>query len=101
MSSSLLLPGANAKGAERYGELLEASRPALPDRSPRATIALLMALLSFPDDGQDFDALSQSADVAMYRAKLDGRNTYRFFTPEMQGSPRCAVTGKMHWCRVF
>nr|MBP8141433.1 EAL domain-containing protein [Acidovorax sp.] len=48
------------------------------------TIAPSMGIAVFPDDGQDFDSLSQSADVAMYRAKLDGRNTYRFFTPEMQ-----------------
>jgi EAL domain-containing protein (putative c-di-GMP-specific phosphodiesterase class I) len=32
----------------------------------------------------DFDTLTQSADVAMYHAKLDGRNTFRFFTPEMR-----------------
>ncbi len=43
-----------------------------------------MGIALFPDDGCDFDTLTQSADVAMYRAKLDGRNTYRFFTPEMQ-----------------
>ncbi|MEZ4049958.1 EAL domain-containing protein, partial [Salmonella enterica] len=43
-----------------------------------------MGIALFPSDGSDFETLTQSADVAMYRAKLDGRNTYRFFTPEMQ-----------------
>ena len=43
-----------------------------------------MGIALFPQDGHDFDTLTQSADVAMYRAKLDGRNTFRFFTPEMQ-----------------
>jgi EAL domain-containing protein (putative c-di-GMP-specific phosphodiesterase class I) len=38
----------------------------------------------YPDDGEDFDTLSKCADVAMYRAKRDGRNNYRFFTQEMQ-----------------
>jgi EAL domain-containing protein (putative c-di-GMP-specific phosphodiesterase class I) len=38
----------------------------------------------YPDDGKDFDTLSKCADVAMYRAKHDGRNNYRFFTAEMQ-----------------
>lgn len=38
----------------------------------------------YPEDGKDFDTLYQHADVAMYRAKKDGRNNYRFFTHEMQ-----------------
>ncbi|MBI3480350.1 MAG: EAL domain-containing protein [Nitrosomonadales bacterium] len=38
----------------------------------------------YPDDGEDFDTLYQHADVAMYRAKHDGRNNFRFFTQEMQ-----------------
>ena len=38
----------------------------------------------YPADGTDFDRLYQCADVAMYRAKRDGRNCFRFFTSEMQ-----------------
>jgi diguanylate cyclase (GGDEF)-like protein len=37
-----------------------------------------------PDDGQQLDALLKNAETAMYRVKDDGRNSYRFFTPEMQ-----------------
>ncbi|ART56773.1 hypothetical protein CBP36_10205 [Acidovorax carolinensis] len=37
-----------------------------------------------PDDGQQLDALLKNAETAMYRVKEDGRNSYRFFTPEMQ-----------------
>lgn len=37
----------------------------------------------YPDDGPDFDTLLKKADMAMYRAKHDGGNTYRFFNPEM------------------
>jgi diguanylate cyclase (GGDEF)-like protein/PAS domain S-box-containing protein len=40
----------------------------------------------FPEDGEHLEALSRSADTAMYRAKQEGRNCYRFFTPEMQAS---------------
>ena len=36
-----------------------------------------------PDDGSDPDCLLKNADMALYRAKEDGRGTYRFFEPAM------------------
>ena len=36
-----------------------------------------------PTDGHDPDQLLKSADMALYRAKADGRGTCRFFEPEM------------------
>jgi diguanylate cyclase (GGDEF)-like protein len=36
-----------------------------------------------PEDGEDADQLIKKADMALYRAKLDGRATYRFFEPHM------------------
>jgi len=38
----------------------------------------------YPDDGVDFQGLAKSADAAMYCAKQEGRNRYRFFSQEMQ-----------------
>lgn len=38
----------------------------------------------YPDDGADAEALSKNADTAMYRAKQQGRNTYAFYTQQMQ-----------------
>ena len=36
-----------------------------------------------PDDGDDPHTLLKNADIALYKAKDEGRNTLRFFTPEM------------------
>ncbi len=37
----------------------------------------------FPDDGPDAETLIKNADTAMYQAKENGRQSYRFFTPAM------------------
>ena len=37
----------------------------------------------FPDDGVEPDVLLKNADLALYRAKAEGRGTYRFFEPGM------------------
>ena len=36
-----------------------------------------------PNDGNEPDHLLKNADMALYRAKEDGRGTYRFFEPDM------------------
>lgn len=40
----------------------------------------------FPNSGETVDDLMKNADAAMYEAKQNGRNTYRFFEPAMHAS---------------
>ncbi len=37
----------------------------------------------YPDDGHDAETLIKNADTAMYQAKENGRQSYRFFKPAM------------------
>ena len=81
----LVLPDTNADGAARVArKVLEVITQ--PNRIEQHDLAITpsIGIAMYPDDGEHFDALSRCADVAMYRAKHDGRNNYRFFTSEMQ-----------------
>jgi len=46
-------------------------------------ISTSIGVALFPQDGQDPDALLQHAELALYRAKAQGRGQYRFFEPAM------------------
>jgi len=81
----LILPDTDADGAAHVaGKLLEAIAQPYQIEEFELTVTLSIGIALYPGDGEDFEALSQCADAAMYRAKHDGRNTYRFFTAEMQ-----------------
>jgi diguanylate cyclase (GGDEF)-like protein len=41
-----------------------------------------IGIAMFPADGTDVQTLTKNADMAMYRAKEDGKNGFRFFTEE-------------------
>ncbi|MCG7873106.1 MAG: EAL domain-containing protein [Candidatus Thiodiazotropha lotti] len=62
--------------------LNELSRPF--DLAAQEThVSASIGITIYPQDGSDTGMLLQNADTAMYQAKEDGRNTYRFFTWEM------------------
>ena len=47
------------------------------------TLTASIGITLHPDDASDPDTLIKYADTAMYRAKQAGRDTYRFFTAQM------------------
>jgi diguanylate cyclase (GGDEF)-like protein/PAS domain S-box-containing protein len=49
----------------------------------RVNIGTSIGIALAPTDGCDPDTLMKRADLALYRAKSDGRNGYRFFDPHM------------------
>ena len=46
-------------------------------------VSASIGISTYPEDAQDRQALLRNADVAMYRAKEQGRNGYQFYTPQM------------------
>lgn len=70
--------------AERIVEAL-----ALPFCIEGATagIGVSIGICLYPPYDTDLDGLVRHADLALYRAKEDGRNCYRFYSPEMAMSP--------------
>lgn len=46
-------------------------------------VSTSIGIALYPDDGMTVNGLFKHADSAMYNAKQDGRNCYRFYTPRM------------------
>ncbi|MGZ5054459.1 MAG: bifunctional diguanylate cyclase/phosphodiesterase [Methylobacter sp.] len=81
----LLLPGIDAIGAARVAQkLLDAVAESYWVEFYDLALTASIGIALYPEDGEDLEALSKSADAAMYRAKQEGRQCYRFFTQEMQ-----------------
>lgn len=91
---NILLP--NLSNSDAYLSLLnriysELEKPfALSDRELSLTCSIGIAL--YPQDGDSFDTLLSHANMAMYEAKQAGRNTYRYFSSEMNSSLKESLT---------
>jgi len=81
----LLLPNTDERGACHVAHKL-LTAIAEPYRIDHYDLSLTasIGIAVYPNDGADLETLAKNADTAMYRAKLEGRHGYRFFTPEMQ-----------------
>jgi diguanylate cyclase len=85
---AVLMP--DITGPAVAGRLAESILEALrsPLGAPDVSIATSIGIALSPDDAMDRQSLLNHADVALYRAKSEGRNTYRFFEAKMGAEVR-------------
>lgn len=80
-----MLPNADEYAAAQVAQKLlnVIDRPMLiEDHQLSVTASIGIAL--YPNDGTELETLLRNADVAMYKAKQENRNGYRFYTAKMQ-----------------
>jgi diguanylate cyclase (GGDEF)-like protein/PAS domain S-box-containing protein len=86
---AVLMPGvANPAAASRLAEtILEVLRTTreMPETN---SVSTSIGIALYPDDATDRQSLLTHADTALYRAKTEGRNTYRFFEARMGAEVR-------------
>ncbi|MFL6628489.1 MAG: putative bifunctional diguanylate cyclase/phosphodiesterase [Vitreoscilla sp.] len=82
---AVLLPGADAAGAELVAsKLLERLAEPCMVQGHELSMTMSIGIACYPSDGDDYEILSRNADTAMYRAKHEGKATWRFFAAGMQ-----------------
>ena len=73
-----------ATGAARIAEkLMRALGEPFTLEGQELHVTASLGLSLFPRDGDSGELLLKYADIALYEAKGEGRNAYRFFSPEM------------------
>ena len=83
----ILLPGSDVSGTIQVAQkLLHSIAQTFFIEEYQLSITASIGIALYPNDGVDIEMLSKNADTAMYRAKDEGRNSYCFFTPEMQAN---------------
>ena len=87
---AIILPEiSNPTAAGRVAEtILETLQIASENTEADAPISTSIGIAICPDDATDRQALLSHADTALYRAKNEGRGTYRFFEASMGAAVR-------------
>ncbi|MGM0988251.1 MAG: bifunctional diguanylate cyclase/phosphodiesterase [Pseudomonadota bacterium] len=81
----LLIDRPDRAGAEALaGELLGLVAQPMVIEQRELVVSASVGIANAPRDGLDVTTLFRNADLAMYAAKTDGRNTLRFFDQGMQ-----------------
>ncbi len=81
---ALLVPRARPEQASAMAKhLIEEVGRGYEIDGQRVNVGLSVGIAVAPGDGDDPGQLLRAADMALYRAKSEGRGTFRFFEPDM------------------
>jgi len=94
---TILLQGINAYPdiVQIAEKLLQSISEPLHFGSHTMYVTASIGVTIFPFDDDDVDSLLRNADTAMYQAKAAGKNTFRFYTAEMNAEIRSRVEIEM------
>ena len=79
---------ANPAAASLLAESILGALRTTSDTPEINSISTSIGIALYPDDATDREGLLSHADTALYRAKTEGRNTYRFFEAKMGAEVR-------------
>ncbi len=73
------------------GKLINSILPPFQIGNKELHVTTSIGISVFPDNGSDAETLIKSADMAMYSAKKAGRNSYNFYSPEMNNTAQARM----------
>jgi diguanylate cyclase (GGDEF)-like protein/PAS domain S-box-containing protein len=83
--------GGTSAAATIAAKLLEVLTLPVSVGAQDVVVGASIGISMYPRDAATRELLFQTADTAMYRAKAEGRNRYRFFEPEMTVAARARM----------
>jgi diguanylate cyclase (GGDEF)-like protein len=69
-------------------KILSALAKPMDMQGQECRVTASIGICMYPSEAQDEKALMKNADIAMYRAKEDGKNNYKFYSEEICSSSR-------------
>jgi diguanylate cyclase (GGDEF)-like protein/PAS domain S-box-containing protein len=75
--------GRPTDATELAGRIIRSISESFDVLGHQVVIGTSLGIAIAPTDGTESDQLLRNADMALYRAKAEGRGTYHFFQPEM------------------
>ncbi|MBS3908755.1 MAG: EAL domain-containing protein [Actinobacteria bacterium] len=78
-------------------KVIDVLKPSFMFEGGELHVTTSIGIALYPDDGEDVSSLLKNADIALYRAKEQGRNNYQLYAPSMNAKAfeRLAMEGNL------